>query len=202
MTISRPLPPHCTLRPAAAHDRAAIQSLLTQFRREVLPPPSWADRVWRGLAIAVLLGLGVQLTGMLGLNAMMNVLVAPAIAIGLGFLAALILTWNDDWKNFWIIEHHHQLIACAKLRQTSDYSLLHDVYVTPAWRKQGLGSYLVTAVGHYAQKPLYLTCFPPLLQFYLQLGFTPVTIKALSPLIRYELGIPNHPEVIPLVLKS
>ena len=111
------------------------------------------------------------------------------------------MTWNDDWKNFWVIEHDDQLIACAKLRQYQQYSLLHDVYVVPEWRSQGLGSELVTHVGRQATKPLYLTCLPKLTQFYMRLGFMPIASKSLSPLIQYDLGIPGRFEVIPLVLR-
>lgn len=201
MTVLSSMPPGCTIRRACPTDRATLQNLLTQFRQEVLPPVSKIDWLLRLITGALLVGIGIQLGFSLGWDRFANLLLAPTVIVGVAVLAATFLTWNDSWKNFWVIEHQHQLIACAKLRCYPHYSLLHDVYVVPEWRSQGLGSRLVSHLGTQATKPLYLTCLPKLAQFYLRLGFTPVSSKSLSPLIQYDLGIPGRLQVIPLVLR-
>lgn len=201
MTVSFSLPPGCTIRPARPTDRVALQTLLHQFRQEILPPVTqmeWAIRVLSG---GILGGVGIHLTLTMGLQRIINLLIGPGLVVGLGVLVAVWVGWNEYWKNFWVIEHGQHLVACAKLRRYDTYSLLHDVYVVPEWRSQGVGSHLVTHLGTQAIKPLYLTCLPKLAQFYLRLGFLPVSVKTLSPLIKYDLGIPGRLEVIPLVLR-
>ncbi|NJP11728.1 MAG: GNAT family N-acetyltransferase [Leptolyngbyaceae cyanobacterium RU_5_1] len=194
------LPHPCLIRPARSIDKPLIRSLLKQFRQEVVPPISRSEQVWRAVAIALVGGVGIYMAIAIGLPELMNLLVGSAIVVGLGALTAFFLTWNDDWEDFWVIEHNRTLVACAKLRSYSHYSVLHDLFVLPEWRSQGLGSYLVTYLGAQATKPLYLTCLPALMQFYLRLGFTPVSAKNLPPLLLYDLGIPGRVKVIPLVL--
>lgn len=155
----------------------------------------------RILAGGLLGGITLHLTFTMGVQRVLQLLLGPGIFVGLGLLTATILTWNDQWQNFWVIEHSHQLVACAKLRRYETYSLLHDVYVSPEWRSQGIGSHLVAHLGTQAQKPLYLTCLPKLAQFYFRLGFIPIATKTLPPLIKYDLGIPGRLDVIPLVLR-
>ncbi|MDX2231440.1 MAG: GNAT family N-acetyltransferase [Leptolyngbyaceae cyanobacterium bins.349] len=201
MTVFHALPPGCVIRPASPRDRAALHALLTQFRQEVLPPTSSSEWTFRIVAGSLVGGLGLHLWWSLGWQRLLNLLLGPGILVGLGMLTAICVTWNDDWKNFWVIEYRGQLIACAKLRRHQYYSLLHDVYVIPEWRSQGLGSHMVSHLGTQATRPLYLTCLPKLTQFYLRLGFMPISSKALSPLIQYDLGIPGRLEVIPLVLR-
>jgi GNAT superfamily N-acetyltransferase len=195
------LPAGFLLRPARSADKAMIRDLLKAFRQEVVPELSQAERVLRGVAVALLLLAGGWLGLTVGLLGMVQILAIPAIVLALGSLAALILTWNDDWTHFWVVEHNTKLVACAKLRCYSRYSLLHDLFVLPAWRNQNLGSCLVAQIGNQATKPLYLTCLPALMQFYLRLGFIPVSSKSLSPLLQYDLGIPGRVDVVPLMLK-
>ncbi|MDX2241202.1 MAG: GNAT family N-acetyltransferase [Leptolyngbyaceae cyanobacterium bins.302] len=201
MTVSFSLPPGCTIRRACPTDRASLHHLLIQFRQEVLPPTSQTEWTLRIIAGGLLGGMGIHVALWLGWQRFINLLLGPGAIVGVGVLAAAWITWNEDWKNFWVIEHQHQLVACAKLRCHPNYSLLHDVYVVPEWRSQGLGSHMVSYLGTQATKPLYLTCMPNLRQFYLRLGFMPVSSKTLSPLIQYDLGIPGRIQVIPLVLK-
>lgn len=200
MTVSFSLPPGCLIRPASPTDRSALHTLLQQFRREVLPPVTQTEWTFRILAGGLFGGLGIHLGFMLGMQRFINLLVGSGMAIGLGVVVAIIATWNDSWKHFWVIESNHQLVACAKLRQHNTYSLLHDVYVVPEWRSRGIGSHLVAHLGTQAVKPLYLTCLPKLSPFYRRLGFMPVSTKSLSPMIRADLGIPGRLGVIPLVL--
>lgn len=201
MTASFSLPANCMIRPACAGDRVALQELLTDFRQEVIPPMSQSESILRVIAASLSGGVGIHLILSLGWQRFINLLLPPAIVVGLGILSVTFITWNNDWKDFWVIQHHNRLVACAKLRCYEHYSLLHDVYVTPEWRSRGLGSHLVKYLAKQATKPLYLTCFPKLTQFYLRLGFTPVSTRMLSPLIQFDLGIPGRFEVIPLVLR-
>lgn len=194
------LPPGCVIRPAQAADKISIRHLLTQFRQEVLPPISQGEWAFRVVAGGLLGGVGVHLGLSLGLQRLLNLLLSPGLVIGFGVLTAIFITRNQEWEHFWVIEHDQMLVACAKLRCHRGYSLLHDVYVVPEWRSRGLGSYLVAFLGMQATRPLYLTCLPKLTQFYLRLGFIPVSSRNLSPLIQYDLGIPGRFEVIPLVL--
>jgi len=201
MTVSFSLPPGCTIRPARSTDRVELYTLLQQFRQEVIPPTTRTEWTFRVVAGGVFSGLGIHLALTLGFQRLINLLIGPGIVVGLGILAATWFTWNDNWQNFWVIEHDGQLVACAKLRCYDTYSLLHDVYVVPEQRTQGIGSHLVAHLGAQAVKPLYLTCLPKLAQFYLRLGFMPVSAKTLSPLIKYDLGLPGRLDVIPLVLR-
>lgn len=201
MTVLFSLPTGCSIRPARSLDRQAIRTLLSQFRQEVLPQPSKTEWTLRVLTGGLLGGVGIHLGLSLGLKQLLNLLLGPGLAVGIGVAIATLVTWNEDWENFWVIECNNKLLACAKLRSYQQYSLLHDVYVLPEWRSQGVGSYLVMHLGKQAKKPLYLTCLPTLKQFYMRLGFIPVSFKSLSPLIQYDLGIPGRFEVVPLVLK-
>lgn len=194
------LPPDCVLRSATPADKPLIQTLLEQFRREVLPPISDSERTLRGLAIAAGILLGGYLVASLKPSHLLP-LVGLAGAVGVGVVAVQILTWNESWAEFWVIEQNDRLVACAKLRCYSRYSVLNDLFVVPELRDRGLGSYLIVNLGRKATKPLYLTCLPSLVQFYMRLGFTPISINHLSPLLQFDLGIPNQLTVVPLVMK-
>jgi N-acetylglutamate synthase-like GNAT family acetyltransferase len=200
MTVSRVLPPNCILRPACSADRNFIRRLLNDFKQEVLPPPSSTDRLMKWVVWGILAAGGLGLTITVGPGTLLNLLAGPAIVLASGILITLLFTWNDDWQDFWVIEHNQAIIACAKLRCHSRYSVLHDVYVIPPWRSQGLGSYLVRHLGEQATRPLYLTCMPNRVTFYYRLGFTPVSSQKLPPLLQYDLGIPGRLEVVPLKL--
>lgn len=196
------LPPGCTIRPARALDRTAIHHLLDQFRQEILPPRSPSEQVLRLLAIALLGAGGAYLVGATGWQRTFNLLLGPTAVLGLAIALVLVITWNSDWENFWVAEHHHQIIGCAKLRRCNHYSLLHDVYVVPEWRSRGLGSSLVAHLGQQALRPLYLTCIPRLVPFYGRLGFTEVAAKSLPRMVQYELGLIQGPfEVVALALR-
>lgn len=200
MTESPVLPANCILRPARSADRSLIRRLLNNFRQEVLPAPSTADRFMQWVIWVFLVLGGFCLTLLIGPETLLHLLTGPAIVLAIGIVIALLFTWNDDWEDFWVIEHDQTIVACAKLRCQSRYSVLHDVYVVPEWRSQGLGSYLVNHLGQQATRPLYLSCMPNLVRFYNRLGFTPVTSAKLPPLLQYDLGIPGRFKVVPLKL--
>ncbi len=196
-----PLPPDCVLRSATSADKPLIQDLLEQFRREVLPSVSDSERALRGMAIAASLLFGGYLVVSLKPGQLPLPLIGLAGAVGIGVVAVQILTWNEGWVSFWVIEQNDRLVACAKLRCYSRYSVINDLFVVPELRDRGLGSYLIANLGRKATKPLYLTCLPSLVQFYMRLGFTPISIHHLSPLLQLDLGIPNQLTVVPLVMK-
>jgi N-acetylglutamate synthase-like GNAT family acetyltransferase len=200
MPVPRVLPPNCLLRPACSTDKAFIRRLLNDFKQEVLPPRSPTDLFMQWVVWSVVATGTLGLTITVGPGTLLNLLAGPAIVLASGILIALVFTWNEDWEDFWVIEYNQAIIACAKLRCHSRYSVLHDVYVIPKWRSQGLGSYLVKHLGERANRPLYLTCMPNLVAFYRRLGFTPVCSKKLPPLLQYDLGIPGRFEVVPLKL--
>ncbi|MCY7394146.1 MAG: GNAT family N-acetyltransferase, partial [Leptolyngbyaceae cyanobacterium CAN_BIN12] len=187
-----PLPPDCVLRSATSTDQPLIRSLLEQFRQEVLPSLSDSERMLRGLAIATGILFGSYLVISLKPGQLLLPLVGFAGAVSIGVVAVQILTWNEGWADFWVIEQNDRLVACAKLRCYSRYSVLNDLFVVPELRDRGLGSYLIANLGKKATKPLYLTCLPSLVPFYMRLGFTPISINHLSPLLQFELGIPNQ----------
>ena len=109
-----PLPPDCVLRSATPADKPLIQSLLDQFRREVLPSLSDSERTLRSLAIAAGILLGGYLVISLKPGQTLSPLVGFAGAVGIGVVAVQILTWNEGWENFWVIEQNDRLVACAK----------------------------------------------------------------------------------------
>lgn len=200
MTKTRVLPSNYIIRPARSLDRSLIRRLLNDFRQEVLPPPSATDVFMQWVIWFFLATGGLCLTILIGPRTLLHLLTGPAIILAIGVFVALLFTWNDDWEDFWVIEHEQTIIACAKLRCHARYSVLHDVYVVPQWRSQGLGSYLVNHMGQQAIRPLYLSCMPNLVKFYNRLGFTPVASTKLPPLLQYDLGIPGRFEVVPLKL--
>ncbi|WP_432812280.1 GNAT family N-acetyltransferase [Pantanalinema sp. GBBB05] len=200
MTDFAPLPTGCKLRPARPSDRRFIRHLLHQFRQEIIPPPTRMQILRQGATLSLLAAISCYLIATIDWTDLVNFLMAAAIATGFMILLVVVLSWNESWLNFWVIEHQGSPIACAKLRQQPHYSVLYDVYVMSQWRQQGVGSFLVSQLAQQATKPLYLACMPPLVQFYSRLGFTPVTPKALPPLLSYDLGIPGRFAIVPMKL--
>lgn len=123
-----------------------------------------------------------------------------------GWMFLLFVVWlntfnQGEWLDFWVIEYENSLVACAKLCQYSDYSVLFDLFVIPEWRNQGLGSFLVGHLGQVAKKPLYLACVPATVSFYIRLGFHRVSAKNLSAWLQYKLGIQGRSRIVPMVLQ-
>lgn len=200
MTDFAPLPTGCELRPARPSDRRLIRHLLHQFRQEVIPPPTQVQVLRQGVTLGLLAAIACYLIATIDWTDLVSFLMAATIVIGFVILLVVILSWNEGWSNFWVIDHQGSPIACAKLRQQPHYSVLYDVYVLSKWRQQGVGSFLVSQLGQQANKPLYLACMPPLVQFYRRLGFAPVPPKTLPPLLSYDLGISSRLAIIPMKL--
>lgn len=194
------LPLGCLLRPAKANDRPIIHQMLRNLEQELAPAvksPAWGS--W-----TVVLGVAA-LTGGYGaiapgFRAALRFLAAPTLLFGAGLTVAILYMMQNDWQRYWVVESGNSVVACAKLNCQSDYSVLYDVYVFPAWRGRGLGSYLVNHLTQHATKPLYLATLPARLPFYKRLGFTPVLANRLPLLLQYDLGLPTRPEIVPLVL--
>ncbi|MGI0487756.1 GNAT family N-acetyltransferase [Pantanalinema rosaneae CENA516] len=200
MTDFAPLLTGCELRPARPSDRRLIRHLLNQFRQEIIPPPTRWQMMQQGMILGLLVAVTGYLMTTIDWTELVSFLMAATIVVGFVILLVLVLSWNEGWSNFWVIEHDGSPIACAKLRQQPHYSVLYDVYVLAKWRKQGVGSFLVSQLGQRATKPLYLACMPPLVKFYSRLGFAPVPLKSLPPLLLYDLGIPGRFAIVPMRL--
>jgi amino-acid N-acetyltransferase len=93
------------------------------------------------------------------------------------------------WQQFWLIEHQGNVIACGQLRNFDRCQELGSLVVTPAWRRQRLGTTLTRYLIQQATHPLYLECLGPMLaQFYQRLGFVPVELSDLPPALRRKFG--------------
>lgn len=187
-------------RPARPPDRPQVRLLLQQFKQEVVPPIPLSWILWNTGLLGVGLVVSLGLTNWIGLDELLNLLAGPAIVIGLGLLATLLITWNEDWAHFWLIEYQGETIACAKLRQYGQYSALYDVYVLAPWRQRGVGSYLISQLSAQASKPLYLACLPGRVAFYRRLGFMPILPKQIPPLLQYELGVVGRQGIVAMML--
>lgn len=79
------------------------------------------------------------------------------------------------WQQFSVIECDKKIVACGQLRSFSEAQELSSLVVLPAWRNQGLGSYLVKHLIQQSTQLLYLECASWLEQFYTQFGFVSVS---------------------------
>jgi GNAT superfamily N-acetyltransferase len=209
MVDSRSLPSHCLLRPATATDQAALKQLLARLEQEIAPRNRQRRLLVGLVGLGVLLLYGALYLGMVPggqwlIPPGVSQRVAQAVISGLGVVltGVALAQWvnrQPDWRLYWVVACHEQVVACAKLQPFKQYSILYDVYVGTEWRHQGLGSHLVSQLAQVATQPLYLACFPPRLGFYTRLGFTPVAPGRLPTLLRYDLGLPNRAGIIALV---
>ncbi|WP_341525481.1 GNAT family N-acetyltransferase [Nostoc sp. UHCC 0302] len=86
------------------------------------------------------------------------------------------------WQQFWVIERNGDLIACGQLRNFSGAQELGSLVVAPAWRGQGLASFLTQHLISTATQPLYLECLGErLMQFYSRFGFDLISFEDLPP---------------------
>lgn len=180
------LPSDCIIRPAQAIDKWAIQKLVW----ELIRTEAWEFDL-RVLGFRLLLGLGSTL--MLALQIWL-LMISPDFLRGLLLVIIAYTAWwiisylwssavyfvlifthaLSNWSKYWVIEYNKHIVACAALNIYSTHSELYYLFVKPAWRRQGLGSYLVKHCYQKSLLPLYLICKPNRLQFYLRLGFVQV----------------------------
>ncbi len=194
------LPLGCFVRAAQPYDRLMIHHMLRNLERELSPMMGGSDWVGWAITLGVVTLVGGYGAAVPGVQSALRLLAAPMVAAGAGIAAVVYYTTQNDWKRYWVIEYDHSLIACAKLNQQTDYSVLYDLYVFPEWRGQGVGSYLVNHLAQTATRPLYLAALPGRIPFYKRLGFAPVPPNYLPLLLQYDLGLPTRPGIVPLVL--
>ncbi len=192
--LSREIPYH--FRFALPRDRRQIRLLLRSYDR---PMPSLTRQPWwkryfgLGLLIAVTLhslmligGISLMLYGMLGLTTLV--------------LACWLNLWLFvDWQHYWIVEYQGYAVACGKVISHANYVVLCNVVVTPKYRQQGIGSFLVSSIAERTTLPLYLACTADRLSFYHRLGFIKVEPRSLNLYLRRELGLTINSKLLPMV---
>jgi amino-acid N-acetyltransferase len=95
-----------------------------------------------------------------------------------------------SWQQFWVIESDGRLVACGQLRSFSEAQELGSVVVAPAWRNQGLGTFIVEHLIKQATQPLYLECLGSrLASFYTHFGFVPVSWQDLPRSLKIKFGL-------------
>lgn len=69
-----------------------------------------------------------------------------------------------------------QIIACARIRTIGNYTLLTGMLVDPAVRQQGVGHQLLQHMrSAFIVEHTFIFSLTPLVNFYQQHGFTPIT---------------------------
>jgi GNAT superfamily N-acetyltransferase len=98
------------------------------------------------------------------------------------YLAYLLAEAWFNWPKYWVIElvestatSDRQLIGCAALAGRSDYKVIYQLYVAPAYRRLGLGSQLAQRLlAQAAPMPVYLVCKPKMQAYYARFKFEQV----------------------------
>ena len=94
------------------------------------------------------------------------------------------------WQQFWVIECDRRLVACGQLRSFPGAQELGSVVVAPAWRGQGLATFLVEHLIQQATQPLYLECLgSSLARFYARFGFVSVSWQELPRSLKLKFGL-------------
>ena len=93
-----------------------------------------------------------------------------AIFVVLGQLVGFISP-HSALSTQWVAVYGKVVVAEVTLDTWKGYSHLHQLIVRSRFRKQGIGSLLVSEVSQHALKPMYVQCEPKLLNFYTRLGF-------------------------------
>lgn len=91
------------------------------------------------------------------------------------FLPLIILILRQISANTWLVECNHHIVATVKLLIYPQRIILMKLYVTPMYRRQGIGSALVTYIQNRLRKPIYLTCTSSLVSYYMRLGFVSIS---------------------------
>lgn len=96
------------------------------------------------------------------------------------------------FSQFWVIECEGKLVACGQLRNFSGVQELGSLVVKPAWRRRGLGTFLISHLIGQATQPLYLECLGKrLAQFYERFGFVPISFADLPQALKPKFGFSN-----------
>jgi ribosomal protein S18 acetylase RimI-like enzyme len=91
------------------------------------------------------------------------------------FLPLILLILRSISANTWLFECKHHIVASVKLFIYPQSIILMNLYVTPMYRRQGIGSALVNYIKHRFSQPIYLTCIPSLVTYYKRLGFVSIS---------------------------
>lgn len=192
--VLRPTP--YQFRFAQPRDRHPIRRLLRSYDR---PSPSLSKRqVWKryfGLGLLI----GAMLHGLLLIGGSALMLYGMAGLAALVFVGWFNLWLFIDWQHYWIVEYQGWAVACGKVVPHKSYVVLCNVVVSPEYRQQGIGSFLVSSIAQKTRLPLYLACMPERLTFYRRLGFVKVEPQSLNSDLRRELGLTLNSKLLPMV---
>ncbi|NJO40491.1 MAG: GNAT family N-acetyltransferase [Cyanobacteria bacterium CRU_2_1] len=93
------------------------------------------------------------------------------------------------WSQFWVIQGE-ELIAFGQLRNFPGVQELGSLFVAPAWRGRGFGTYLAQHLIRQATQPLYLERrADKSATFYARLGFVPVPWQAVPSPLKWKFGL-------------
>ncbi|AFY74403.1 putative acyltransferase [Synechococcus sp. PCC 7502] len=209
------LPQGCVLRRAQAQDKWYLQKLVWQFEIEEVLELDARVLFYRFLTLlAAILLLILQISLLEFASVLLKLLLTVGIIYNSFLIIAVInslviiilnifLGAAINWSRFWVIEYEQELIGCASVNFYYKNSSLGYLYISPRWRNQGLGSYLLTYLIRKSSHPISLICKPKLVEFYATYGFMPVAWENISPSLKnmYNIFRP-HPKLIgcPLVL--
>jgi GNAT superfamily N-acetyltransferase len=95
------------------------------------------------------------------------------LASVLGVLGLCIILSLSDKTNYmsWIIERNKSLVGFIKFSNSNSKTCIVQVFVSPKYRRKGLGSALIKHLVENTNKPIYVDCFPGLVSYYARFGF-------------------------------
>lgn len=105
-------------------------------------------------------------------------------------------TGEANNANYWLIEYDSLVVGYGLVSRHRSYSMLDSLYIVPAFRAQGLGSFLLRHIIAENIKPIYLFCNTSLISFYTRFGF----VSASRQQLRYDSRLRALPHNILLVL--
>jgi N-acetylglutamate synthase-like GNAT family acetyltransferase len=184
-TRSTLLPPDCVLRRADRADIRELVALTRQLQRTAVPRAKWQN--WAaGVLIGLMLALVTHYPSVVvavGLSTM------PLwLAIGITVLIAD-REQRRNWDQYWVVVYQQQVIGCVRLDRQRDHSELYDLFVLPEWRAHGVGRALVSELIQPEHLPIYLASLSPAIAFYARLGFRPIALQELPPLLATRLSL-------------
>lgn len=84
------------------------------------------------------------------------------------------------WQQFLVVEYDGSLVAFGQLRNFKFAQELGSLFVVPAYRNQGLGTFIIQHLIAQSTQPVYLKCLKHQLKFfYAQRGFIPISYEEL-----------------------
>lgn len=107
-------------------------------------------------------------------------------------------TGEANNANYWLIEYDSLVVGYGLVSRHRSYSMLDSLYIVPAFRAQGLGSFLVRHIIAENIKPIYLFCNTSLISFYTRFGF----VSASRQQLRYDYRLRSLPHNILVLPES